>query len=1227
MTGDISAFLFDPRQAYTSVRLQQGRIITDLDWNENERIEADRRRRMLADLVCGHGSSNDGFGPIAATIGTVEAGGDDGTIGVQTYDVTLAAGTFLLAGELHSWPEADVESFLSQRDWLQLTGADRAALPSVPDAGRTDLVYLEAFEQPVTAVEDRELRERALGGPDTSTRMKAIRRVRILEDLPNDCRQAAAAMQASVTAPSTGDTSGVPHQFDPVTCEVRSKARLTVDFSGPGPTGDLCRPRVTQGYLGAENQAIRVQLTRADRFLWAYDNAAPLYRMQITDDTPAADGSIELTLLTPPNDPALFPLEDMVVEVLPWGALLANLEKTATESGPLARVTTAYDPGTGSLRIAPEVPGVLQSWLGSTERNSILSPRDPETERRFFYIRIWQSGPAENTDLEHSFQPGTDVELPGTGLVVNFSSFGLPGDFWIIAARPNTPDRVVPWRLLDATAPFGPKRFFAPLGLVDWQLSANGELSAEVADCRHRFRKLCDIESCCTVHVGDGNESTGDTTDLQAAIERLRARGGHGRICLLPGRHLAAAVIDGLTDVTIEGCGPRSVLIAGEGQTAPLITVGRSRRITLRDFATDSPTTRHLFAARVQDLAVERIEMLARDRGAILGTRMDGMRVERCTVDTLSPPRGQVGQGLPVEPAIFLAGNRLAVHRCVVQTEPGRNAQLTALGGLQIGGDSTDVEIAETLIQGGNGPGITLGSVDFQPRRVLNEASRLRDYYRARTAQPTYSSWLVATEDGCLELEPRPRTPGNDDDGQPLRPISDGPVVDCRIRKNRIVDMGASGITAAFWFDPEDEGDAIVTDRLLIAGNEIRRCMRLATTGLSIQFRQIAAFGGITLAVGSDIDIRDNRITELALAHPSPIVGIFALDATAIAIQRNHLRDNGRIATLESQIEVGLAGGIMLAMARPGIDFFDTVFLQSLRGARQDGAAACLIEDNTVVAREGRALTVIGVGPMMIHGNRLTAHGSNTVSRIPIAGATSANFNLTTLALIGLLSVRQIRNPLLALLDVLGGASVAVLNLGLSNEVYLQLLGFSGLGLVEPPQEAGTSFDDDLRLLANGNVMFNDNQVVLDSVSPAVTLTLSAILLLSLDDVAMEDNQCDCDMGLDFVGVNAVAIGWSVRMQGNRMKEGALNAFLSGLTAAVMNNTSNNQGTHCFTIAGGFRPQIVTTGLPAGATVEIETNRHLLPESFCQPFRRAEPQLESGFGIQRQQAAIFRPVG
>src|SRR3954447_18425334 len=105
MTGDISAYLFDPRQAYSSVRLQQGRVITDLDWNENERIEADEQLRLLADLVCGHGSTNDGFRLLGADPATVNVpSGGNGLVQRDTYDVRLSAGTFLLGGHLHVWP-------------------------------------------------------------------------------------------------------------------------------------------------------------------------------------------------------------------------------------------------------------------------------------------------------------------------------------------------------------------------------------------------------------------------------------------------------------------------------------------------------------------------------------------------------------------------------------------------------------------------------------------------------------------------------------------------------------------------------------------------------------------------------------------------------------------------------------------------------------------------------------------------------------------------------------------------------------------------------------------------------------------------------------------------------------------------------------------------------------------------------------------------------------------
>ena len=57
-----------------------------------------------------------------------------------------------------------------------------------PNTIRKDTVYLDVWEEPVTYVEDPEIREIALGGPDTTTRRRVRHRVRVKEggELPVD---------------------------------------------------------------------------------------------------------------------------------------------------------------------------------------------------------------------------------------------------------------------------------------------------------------------------------------------------------------------------------------------------------------------------------------------------------------------------------------------------------------------------------------------------------------------------------------------------------------------------------------------------------------------------------------------------------------------------------------------------------------------------------------------------------------------------------------------------------------------------------------------------------------------------------------------------------------------------------------------------------------------------------------------------------------------------------
>jgi len=325
-------------------------------------------------------------------------------------------------------------------------------------------------------------------------RLRRMRRIEVLPDVPGSCAEAFAKLKAQLTAPPEGDGTGELHLFDEANCELRSKAKLTITFGGKGITEDPCKPKVTAGFLGAENQTIRVQLTATNRFIWGYDNASPLYRVQVVE------GQLDkIEFLTLPRDQAAQPLKGQAVEILPWGAFLPNQEKVAELQGHLATVATSFNPDEKAITLSKPVPQAWIDWLNAPAHEKYLSDRDPDNKKQYFYLRLWTGGSGDADEPDHAFTPGTPVELLGTGLNVTFSQHGLSGDFWIIAARPNTPDLVVPWELLKEAPPAGTRFFFAPLALVRWTVAippAGGEIGvrATVQDCRHTFRPLCEVD-------------------------------------------------------------------------------------------------------------------------------------------------------------------------------------------------------------------------------------------------------------------------------------------------------------------------------------------------------------------------------------------------------------------------------------------------------------------------------------------------------------------------------------------------------------------------------------------------------------------------------------------------------------------------------------------------------------------------------------------------------------
>jgi len=563
-TSDISRNGFDPRKHYTSVRMQQGRVLTDDDWNENERIDNEIERRTNVDVIGPNGSPDNGFRIKKGSVRTVD----------NVIDFDILPGTYYPGGLRVELDTADPgqssapQTFRTQKDWLQ-QDIDLYPVPNIGNGDEQyDLVYLEAWQQPVTAVEDSELFEAALGGPDTITKIRNMARVKLQPDTGfSDCANSWKKLIESWESNNQGKISE-DHELIPDT-------KLKVTYT-EGESDDLCSPSISGGYLGAENQAIRVQLTGNDKFTWGFDNASSLYRVEQTGSTASDDN---FKLITSPKDQHHWPLAGQVVEILPWSALLINGEKTSALSGFISKVKKSYNPDTSELTIEGHIPANYgNEWKNRSNSADIAKPSE------FYYLRIWSRGTDLTSSAEISFVEGTSVTLGNTGLQITITGSDRQiSDYWIIAARPETPDQVVPWELEDGIPPHGIRTYFAPLAILRWT-NVGGVVTGEVFhDCRRTFRPLTGLKTCCTFTVGNGKDSIGDFNSIQEAVDNLPEKGG--KICVLPGEHKANAVITKRKQVWINGCpGQTIVKPLSEKYAEPVFNIHNSQDISISNF-------------------------------------------------------------------------------------------------------------------------------------------------------------------------------------------------------------------------------------------------------------------------------------------------------------------------------------------------------------------------------------------------------------------------------------------------------------------------------------------------------------------------------------------------------------------------------------------------------------------------------------------------------------------
>lgn len=1181
---DISRFLFQPRKRYSGVRMQQGRVWLDSDWNEDEHLHSEELRQILLDIICAKGSANQGFQVLESTLqAPVEVNLPDGNT-VETYDFALADGRFYLGGLGFSASSgtAAPERLLRQSDWLQIDAA-AANLPTLPTLTGTqvryDLVYLKGWEQCVTAIEDRELREPALGGPDTSVRVRRMRRVEVLTDVGDSCSAAITTLQQRLTAALTPSPATSP-QFDDASGELLSPARLTVDFIPDGVPADPCTPAVEQGYIGADNQTIRVQLIAPNRFVWSRDNAARFYRVKVKDIAGVTNGDRrQIEFLNLPADAMAYPLAGQVVRLCPWGAWLPNQEKVADLQGEFFTVESGYDPAAQSLTLTTPVPAEWLTWLADHVA-AYGSNRDGD-DQQYLYLHLWTGGEAQ------TFTPGTAVPLSGTGLSVQFSDYGLPGDYWIISARPNTPSQVVPWRLMKAAPPMGPKLFFAPLALIRWNVDTSGTLQAAVRDCRERFQPLCEVGGCCTVTVGDGRTSRGLFNSLEDAIAFLPPEGG--KICLLPGRHQANVTLNNRQRIHIVGCGEQTLVQPRPNQAGqPIFRLNGCQQIRLEQMTlvalagtaiqvVDTAIAQqpsqgiHMVENRIV-ACIHAIEIRVNNTQA--GNK--DIRIAYNHIAQLDKPNEVDGKAtvFAIADDVVIEHNRLVVVPAPDPNDPNdprdpddvtdnpfdpcREAQIfldlnfplqtwvvqifryivqrlyfgprpyQALGGIQIGGGSERVIIRNNHIIGGRGNGITLGHMPTV-RDVADFAVNEEPFFRGQFTEASRAF---------------------------LREEFDSTLYDITLAENTIQAMGLSGIGVVMFINLQIMGLMVQVFNLTIHRNQISHCLQQPPAALPREQERNFGLGGISLAAVEVLHISENRIERNGLNYLTPTCGIFILLGQGVNIRDNHILDNGPfVPDLNLPAQRGLRGGIVVACLSSRVILPATSANPLPPNLGVGDVVAAKIHGNTVSQPLSQALIVLAVGPVMITDNSLAAQ--------------DIDLNANPFALFsGAVLVVNLGLPIQDLLGLIGSAVLSAKD-----------LRYQAAPVTGNVQESGGSFTvaptfnrTNLLFWPSGNTLFSDNQVVFDlrevnGRTVDIDGAVSAVFIGSRDDVGCCGNQSDCNFLIDLLITNIFVIGFTARVTDNRCKEGFL-TLLSIFSWSFKNITAHNQCTHCIVAPG-----------------------------------------------------------
>jgi len=448
MKGDFTRLTFRPERRYSSVRLQQGRVLLDADWNEEHDILAHRIETETVDVVGPSGAPlhAPGFHLVASV---AELTPDEKALPGNANPppgaaLLVSAGRYYVDGVLAE--NERIVAIDAQPDLppagtaalVTLTDGEQVAFP--PPAG-TYFAYLDVWQRHLTALDDPLLRETALGpgGPDTATRTRTIAQVRLLAVPAGSGCDSRPEAWTRLLAPQRG------------TLEAK-----TVELP---PPANPCSVSPAGGYRGPENQLYRVEIHDLDgagkpRFKWSRDNGAIVTRW-----LGMGSASDRLRVASIGRDETERIAQD------DWIELLDDERELAGRPGVMVQVAHAAGDEV-TIKPATAIPAGPVAFA------------DFKTNPK---ARRW--GPAGLTAVT----TGAWIDLE-SGVQVRFGAGELrTGDYWTIPARSATGK--VEWPFSAPQPPFGIRHHHALLGVVE--VNASGAVQA--SDCRRIFPPLTEL--------------------------------------------------------------------------------------------------------------------------------------------------------------------------------------------------------------------------------------------------------------------------------------------------------------------------------------------------------------------------------------------------------------------------------------------------------------------------------------------------------------------------------------------------------------------------------------------------------------------------------------------------------------------------------------------------------------------------------------------------------------